>query len=262
MDLDRFVGWLGGLRVPKEQLPVYRAAAERILKVVGDGPLWPKHIDAVLKEEEAAGASPKKLANYQRIGDLLLQFQTESAAPAPALPAPPIVAPIREPSSSRVIGALVVVIGLIWGGWTLYRVMFVGAQDAVFEGFNSEQIFLRFVRNPSSGDRRSVRVRISGFALPEEQSFDWDYIVHHATVPKGTPGSTPAGARDDWAIPDPAADPPLGVTMSVGISLPLKKELRDPDMKDFLLRARLEWAGHQQDFTRHNLRGGYHEVKK
>ncbi|MBI3185560.1 MAG: hypothetical protein HYZ28_25760 [Myxococcales bacterium] len=87
MDLDAFVSWLRARQVPEANLGSYRAGAERLLAVAGQGKVFPKHLDEAVRREEASGGSPKRLANLHRIGQVLLQFQAEAGPPLPQ-PAP------------------------------------------------------------------------------------------------------------------------------------------------------------------------------
>jgi hypothetical protein len=143
----------------------------------------------------------------------------------------------------HVAGFFALLAVLIYGGWTVYRVTQIGARDAVFEGFSTETVFLKFERYPK-GDRRDVKVRISGFTLENDVELDWAYIAGHSP-------QRPAVDQD----------PPLGQVIEVYLKLPIKKRVLDPEMRDFLLRARLFWAGKKQDLIKTNLRDGYRKEK-
>jgi len=54
--------------------------------------VWPRHVDQAVRKQEAAGADVQTLATLHKVGDALLQYQTETApAPPPAAPPPAIV---------------------------------------------------------------------------------------------------------------------------------------------------------------------------
>ena len=271
-ELEGFVTWAAAHDVPQQFLPAYKRIAEQIAAGV-DGPIYPRHVDAAIAAQEKAGVAPRELANVQRVGDALVRYwaqrpaeagapaltsATPSAAPSttssaamgePAWAATkgPSRAPPREASALKTLLVIAAIAGVGFGGWWGYNRVFVGAGDAVFVTFDSGRFIVRFVRTPSRcADPTDVHVDLESGALAEPVRFGWDVFA-----------SRGMGAK--LAVDAP---PPLGVDIKVNFDLDdvMKQRMQNPDMRDFLVRARLFWCGRQQDLWRTNVRGQYHEL--
>ena len=71
-----------------DRLADYRQAAQLVLNEAAGGRIWPRHVDQAVRRQEAAGANAVSLAMTHKVGDALLQYQTETSpepAPAPAV---------------------------------------------------------------------------------------------------------------------------------------------------------------------------------
>ena len=96
LDVEAFASWLGERGVPAEHLPFYRREVAELATVAGEGPILPKHVDQLMRQREAAGASARSLANLQKVGDAVANFQRERGQqPQPA--ASPLPPPAIEP---------------------------------------------------------------------------------------------------------------------------------------------------------------------
>jgi hypothetical protein len=93
VDVKGYLGWLSEQGIAEAQLAAYRQGAEKILAATDGGPLLPKHVDVAMKREEAAGASPRVLANLQKIGETLVEYARVAAAASPPDPSDPNQAP-------------------------------------------------------------------------------------------------------------------------------------------------------------------------
>src|SRR5262245_13249014 len=93
LDVEAFARWLVERGVPAEHLPFYRKEVTDLLGVAGEGTILPKHVDQLMQKREVAGASARSLANLQKVGDALANFQREQGHP-PAPVASPAVAAI------------------------------------------------------------------------------------------------------------------------------------------------------------------------
>jgi hypothetical protein len=93
--------------VAPDQLAEYRQAAQLVLTESAGGRIWPRHVDQAVRKQEAAGASVVFLAMTHKVGDALLQYQTETSpepkpAPAPAVVrAEPAVAAAVQPAQAE-----------------------------------------------------------------------------------------------------------------------------------------------------------------
>jgi hypothetical protein len=143
LDAEAFVSWLGERGVPAEHWPLYRQEVAALQAVAGDGAILPKHLDQLMAQREAAGATPRQLANLKKVGDAIVQFERERpSAPPPAvlpavsaLPAQPAATPASRPElpppprgytvqKAGVFGGLIAVIAGVFGsfaGRTLVR---------------------------------------------------------------------------------------------------------------------------------------------
>ncbi len=104
---EAFRAWLIQREVPAEYGETYVAGVRKLVVVAGGERVLPKHVDLLLQQEEAAGTSPKRLANLQRIGQAYVDFRiwqgkltppvvtavARRATPAPGVPAAPAPAP-------------------------------------------------------------------------------------------------------------------------------------------------------------------------
>jgi hypothetical protein len=96
VDLYAFTQWLRGRGLPESHLPVYRRGAESLLRGAAEGPLRAERIGETIHALTLAGASARTIANLQRIGEALLQFQEEANTTTP-----PLAEPIEEVRPSR-----------------------------------------------------------------------------------------------------------------------------------------------------------------
>jgi hypothetical protein len=94
--IDPFLAWAAARGVAPDQLATYRQAAQLVLAEAAGSRVWPRHVDQAVRKQEAAGADVQTLATLHKVGDALLQYQTETA------PAPP-VAPPRAPAAQPAI---------------------------------------------------------------------------------------------------------------------------------------------------------------
>jgi hypothetical protein len=76
VDREGFAGWLRAQGTPEPNVEVYLRGAD-VLGSFAD-------LDAALRAEEAAGASPRRIANQREVGEQLRRF-AETQRPAPAL---------------------------------------------------------------------------------------------------------------------------------------------------------------------------------
>jgi hypothetical protein len=90
--VDQFLAWVAARGVAPDQLGAYRQAAQLVLAEAAGSRVWPRHVDQAVRKQEAAGADVQTLATLHKVGDALLQYQTETApAPPPAGPPPAVV---------------------------------------------------------------------------------------------------------------------------------------------------------------------------
>ncbi|HUS63373.1 MAG TPA: hypothetical protein VMZ28_02480 [Kofleriaceae bacterium] len=85
------MGWLVAQGIPEAQLAAYRQGAEKILAATDGAAFLPKHVDVAMKREEAAGASPRVLANLHKIGETMVEYGRVAPPPlaAPGAPTDP-----------------------------------------------------------------------------------------------------------------------------------------------------------------------------
>lgn len=104
---------------------------------------------------------------------------------------------------------------------------------------------LVFGEPPGDGDPRDVRLEITSELLTESLDYDWDFISSHVV------------------FREKPADPPPGEVLQVRIPLQeyLKPRVQDLGISDFALRAKLFWAGKQQDRDSYNLRMLYEKER-
>ncbi len=153
----------------------------------------------------------------------------------------------------RLVVWLGVIGGLGYGGWLAYKYGFLGAQNATLEASLYSDLdspgpsarldcTVTFHKLPK-GDPRDVQVVVSSPAMEGERVFDWAYIAEHDRSPETTPDS----------------DPPLETPLFFRIQMlsDLKLQLT-PATGDFIVRARLKWAGKNQDLARVSVKSLYH----
>ena len=105
-DVEAFASWLGERGVPAEHLPLYRREVAELEVVAGGGPILPKHVDQLMQKREAAGASPRALANLQKVGDAVGNFQREHAQrPQPAVVPADAPMPAAQPMGAQAAAA-------------------------------------------------------------------------------------------------------------------------------------------------------------
>lgn len=102
MDLDAFATWLRARNVAESQIGDYRAVAAAIVGRAGGAPVQARHVDGVLRQEEAGGASAQRLALVTKAGEALLRFQRESQPRSPAATAPRPELPAKPPAPGRI----------------------------------------------------------------------------------------------------------------------------------------------------------------
>lgn len=136
------------------------------------------------------------------------------------------------------IGVLVVA-AAGFGGWKLYQRRALGDGNAKLEcslriDTLQADCYATFLKLPA-GDPTDVRIEFDGQTLAEPAQFDWAYLA-------------PLDSREG---PAPKADepPPLGRQLRWRMPLKLVQELT-PSIGDFIVHAKLFWAGRPQDMAR------------
>jgi len=155
----------------------------------------------------------------------------------------------KRPGSLGLAGwlTLAVLIGGGYGGYRLYRARVLGAQDATLScslriAESQADCEATFHRYPASGDPTDVLLRLSGPTLVEEVAVDWAFLA-------------PLDKREGPA-PNASEPPPLERPLRWRVPVALVPRLQ-PGVGDFIVRAKLFWAGRQQDLARFNTKVVY-----
>jgi hypothetical protein len=101
--------------------------------------------------------------------------------------------------------------------------------------------YATFLRYPA-GDTTDIRVELDGQTLAEPARFEWAELA-------------PMDSREGPA-PKPTEPPPLGRQLRWRMPLKLVNELT-PSIGDFIVHARLFWAGRPQDLARFSTKVVY-----
>lgn len=141
---------------------------------------------------------------------------------------------------------LLLVAGAGFGGWKLYQRHALGDGNAKLEcslriETSQADCYATFLHYPA-GDTTDVRVELDGQTLAEPGRFDWAYLA-------------PQDMREGPAL-QPSEPPPLGRQLRWRMPLKLVTELT-PAIGDFVVHARLFWAGRAQDLARFSTKVSY-----
>jgi len=152
LDVEAFVSWLGERGVPAEHWPVYRQQVAALQAKAGVGAILPKHLDQLMREREAAGATPRQLANLKKVGDAIVQFERERPSSAPPAAPPPAVLPAVSPLPPTPAGAPVrPELPPPPRGYTVQRAGIAGGLIAVIAGVFGSMAGRHVVRSGCSG---------------------------------------------------------------------------------------------------------------
>ena len=147
----------------------------------------------------------------------------------------------KNPGSFGIVGWLVLaaLAGAGYGGWKLYQKKMLGDGNAKLEcslriETTQADCYATFLQKPP-GELSDVRVELDGKTLKEPKSYDWAFLA-------------PQDAREGDRLSAGDA-PPLGRQLRWRMPLELVDQLT-PDIGDFVVHAKLFWAGRQQDMAR------------
>ncbi|HZS42395.1 MAG TPA: hypothetical protein VFF06_36445 [Polyangia bacterium] len=143
----------------------------------------------------------------------------------------------------------VVVLAIAGGGfgaWKLYQRKVLGDGRARLEcslrlETSQADCYATFLSYPP-GDTTDVRVELDGKTLSQPAAFDWAFLA-------------PLDAREGPAL-TAGEPPPLGRQLRWRMPMSLVAELT-PDVGDFIVHAKLFWAGRQQDLARFSTKVFY-----
>ncbi len=137
--------------------------------------------------------------------------------------------------------------GAGYGGYRLYRRQVYGDGRAKLEcslrlETSQADCYATFLTTPPSGEVTDVRVELDGATLAEPGRFDWAFLA-------------PLDKRDGPELSATEA-PPLGRELRWRMPITLVKELT-AQTGDFIVHAKLFWAGRQQDMARFSTKVVY-----